>query len=406
MRVAVFSMLEAGHLQRLRPLIRGLAERGIEVDVYTHTQFREPVEAAGGTFIDLFERYPIDSADSESSLVPCRYVSFAAAYVDQIARDLQDREVALVVYATFAVVARVAARKLGIPYVNVCTGHNVHPAEFVPIMKAQFADGVGEACRRAVEVLRERHGVVDASPFSWLEGLSPFLNVYCEPPNFLTDSERAGFEPIAFYGSLLASDGLEPTDGTRGSSAPGDADSPQIYISFGTLIWRYFTEPALAALGSLAEALGSLPKVRGLISLGGVRQEPATVDALERENVRVAHYVDQWRVLGEADAYVTHHGLNSTHEAIFHMVPMVSYPFFADQPALAARCQELGIALPLHAELLGEVRPADAKDAIETALARREEMRKRLEEARGWELETIARRPEVLDRIVALAEAD
>ena len=38
-----------------------------------------------------------------------------------------------------------------------------------------------------------------------------------------------------------------------------------------------------------------------------------------------------------ADAFVTHSGMNSTHEALFHKMSMVSYPIFADQPGLAAR---------------------------------------------------------------------
>ena len=56
--------------------------------------------------------------------------------------------------------------------------------------------------------------------------------------------------------------------------------------------------------------------------------------------------MDQWAVLGETDLFVTHHGLNSTHEAIFNRVPMLSYPFFWDQPGLAAKCQAFGIARP------------------------------------------------------------
>ena len=45
--------------------------------------------------------------------------------------------------------------------------------------------------------------------------------------------------------------------------------------------------------------------------------------------------------------FVTHHGLNSTHEAIYHRTPMLSYPFFGDQPYLANRCRDLGLSVPL-----------------------------------------------------------
>ncbi len=62
--------------------------------------------------------------------------------------------------------------------------------------------------------------------------------------------------------------------------------------------------------------------------------------------------------------FVTHHGLKSTHEAIWQRVPMISYPFFGDQPALAALCQRLGLAVPLVPDVMGAVRSADVRHAV------------------------------------------
>ena len=99
---------------------------------------------------------------------------------------------------------------------------------------------------------------------------------------------------------------------------------------------------------------------------------------------------------------MTHHGLNSTHEAIFSRVPMISYPFFSDQPGLAERCRELGLAIPLTDRPLERV----AKDRVRAALAefeeRRESMAAALERARAWELQAIAGRDSVVGRITDL----
>ena len=57
--------------------------------------------------------------------------------------------------------------------------------------------------------LRDEHGLADASPFSYVSGVSPDLNLYCEPPQFLQPDERRPFEPLAFIGSLWP-DGVAP----------------------------------------------------------------------------------------------------------------------------------------------------------------------------------------------------
>jgi UDP:flavonoid glycosyltransferase YjiC (YdhE family) len=137
-----------------------------------------------------------------------------------------------------------------------------------------------------------------------------------------------------------------------------------------------------------------------VVSLGGARLPWAS--DLERPNVRVADYVDQWSVLREATVFITHHGLNSTHEAVFHRVPMVSYPFFGDQQGLAQRCRELGLALPLASAPRAPVSADGVSAVLAQMAASRPALEARLAQARGWELETVEARGEVIRRILEL----
>ena len=83
---------------------------------------------------------------------------------------------------------------------------------------------------------------------------------------------------------------------------------------------------------------------------------------------------------------------------------MISYPFFGDQPLLAARCERLGLAVPLVEEPRSII---TAKNII-AALARIREdsdvFGARLHEARSWERRAISNRSLAIDRITALAE--
>jgi MGT family glycosyltransferase len=397
-------MPEAGHFQRLRALISDLAASGFEPHVFTDRRFAPEVERAGGRFVDLFAGRSLAAADDESIPFPCRYVSFAAHYADSVIAEVKALAPALVIYDTFAAIGPVVGRALAIPYVNVCAGHNMDPARLDALLANHPRVDVSDACHRAVDALHARYGIADASPFLYLTGLSPHLNLYCEPPEFLSETERGAFEPVVFYGSLPGASELEARAREHAPSPFGDApDEFKLYASFGTVAWRYWPAQALEALQSIAVAVARAPSARALISLGGTRLDSEPLDSLEHPNVQVADYVDQWQVLREADVFITHQGMNSTHEAIYNRVPMLSYPFFSDQPGLAETCARLGLAMPLTQAVRAPVAPEAVAGAADALSEQRESFLGRLEAARNWELQVIADRPSVVERVSALA---
>jgi UDP:flavonoid glycosyltransferase YjiC (YdhE family) len=243
----------------------------------------------------------------------------------------------------------------------------------------------------------------DASPFSYVAGLSPYLNLYCEPPNYLTEADRRVFEPVAFYGSLPPIEEIEKARLQSGPSPFGsNGDRTRVYVSFGSVVWRYYAAEALATLQCLSDSFAGMEELSAVISLGGARVEERALRSLAKRNVSVASYVDQWRVLQDTDVFVTHHGLNSTHEAIFHLVPMISYPFFWDQPALAEKCREFGLAIPLADSPRGPVTEEDVRAALAVFFKNRDSQRASLAEARGWELRVLENRPAVVRQITGM----
>lgn len=399
--IVAFCLQGVGHLQVLLPVIEGLCARGRVVHVYAHAQFRADVERAGARFIDLFARYPVEAADATSIPVPSRLVSFAGTYAERLAAEVAALRPALILYDTFSVVAPVIARRLGVPYVNVCPNHAPVPSRVVAALRDDPRVSTSPECWAAVRRLRDVHGIRDAGPFWYVEALSPFLNLYPEPVEFLGAEDRGAFEPIAFFGSLAP--GLR--HGPAVEVFPTPRRRLRVYVAFGTVIWWYFEAVASEALRVIAAASAELD-IDVVIGLGGHRLDAASRTGLLRPNVRVLDYAPQWAALREADVFVTHHGLNSTHEAIFHEVPMLSYPLFSDQPALARRCQELGLAVPLVPAPRAPVDPDSLRAALRRLADERHAFAARLAEARAWELRTIGGREAVLDRVLALAEVD
>ncbi|HEY6358385.1 MAG TPA: glycosyltransferase [Vicinamibacterales bacterium] len=402
MTAAVFAMSERGHFRRLLPVIAGLARAGVTTHVFTDLVFREEVTRAGGQFMDLFADHTVQDADTASTPIPCRFVTFAGRFGDAVVKAAAALQPSFVLHDTFAVVGRVVANHLGVPRINVCAGHNLAPIATLDALSRDPRVRVADACWAAVQHLRDRHGMPDASPFSYISAISATLNLYCEPPQFLRPEEREPFEPLAFFGSLWP-EGMGPGGPTGVMFRQDPAATLRIYAAFGTVIWRYYTEEALTVLEALSNALADRHDAEAIIGLGGASSMDR-VGRLASRNVRIEHYADQWPLLRHASLYLTHQGLNSTHEAIYHRVPMMSYPFFADQPALMARCQELGLAVPVVDTLRGPVAAHDVRVALDRIVASRAQMTERLAEGREWELETIRARPGVIARMIELIQ--
>lgn len=398
MNVAVFAPDAIGHFAPLRAVIAGLADRGATVHVLTAREFAPAVQAAGGRFVDLFGPYPLEAADDESIPVPSRFVTYAAHYAEDVIRDVSKLGVSLVVTDTYAVIGRVVAHALGVPCVSVAAGHNLAPGPYIDEVKRTRRIETSERCLRAVEALRDRYGMADASPLSYADGLSPHLNLLCEPPEWLSAEERAAFEPAAFFGSLAPVRDLEaprPPAGFRGGS-------PKVYVSLGTVPWWYWPDLVADGFEAVARAVGATADV--IISVGRLAVPEDRIAALRSAGAKVVPHLHTWAALGEADVFVTSSGANSTHEAVYSRVPMLSYPFHGDQIGLAQRSEHLGLGLRLVDEPRAPLTPEAILSGLAAIAQRREAFDAALERARAWELAVLEGRPAVIERVLAVAQ--
>ncbi|WP_088835220.1 macrolide family glycosyltransferase [Paenibacillus tyrfis] len=78
-------------------------------------------------------------------------------------------------------------------------------------------------------------------------------------------------------------------------------------------------------------------------------------------NFIIKPYVPQLEVLQQADAFITHAGMNSTSEALYYDVPLVMIPLSSDQPMVAKRVKELGGGIILERS---QLTPAALKSGL------------------------------------------
>lgn len=82
----------------------------------------------------------------------------------------------------------------------------------------------------------------------------------------------------------------------------------------------------------------------------------SSTSAIANNNVYLSAWLPQQDILGhpKLKAFITHGGLLSMYEAIYHEVPMVMLPVFCDHDVNAAKAAADGYAIRLDLEQLKE----------------------------------------------------
>ncbi|XP_047665221.1 UDP-glucuronosyltransferase 2A2-like isoform X1 [Tachysurus fulvidraco] len=133
-------------------------------------------------------------------------------------------------------------------------------------------------------------------------------------------------------------------------------DDGIVVFSLGTIIKNLTKERA----DTIASALGQIPQ-KVLWRYTG--EKPETL----APNTRLYDWIPQNDLLGhpKTKAFITHGGTNGIYEAIYHGVPMVGLPLFADQPDNLNHMKTKGPAVMLD---FNKMRTEDLKQALDDVI--------------------------------------
>ncbi|XP_012674132.2 UDP-glucuronosyltransferase 2C1-like isoform X2 [Clupea harengus] len=115
-------------------------------------------------------------------------------------------------------------------------------------------------------------------------------------------------------------------------------DDGIVVFSFGSLYKNLTVERR----DMFVSALGQIPQK---VVWGFAGERPQTLPA----NIRIYNWIPQNDLLGhpKTKAFITHGGSNGLYEAIYHGVPLVGIPLFADQPDNIFILEKKGVAVNL-----------------------------------------------------------
>ena len=335
MKIAWFSLPAYGHTNPTLAVVKELTGAGHEVFYFSFETFRERLEQAGAHFIGC-DGYDFEMEDKENAdrigkdkvFATELLVSSTLALDEMTSEKITEIKPDLIVSDSVAFWGKLVAMKHHIPYVCSTTtfAFNKYSAKYMqespwdivrmlaalPKINRQLdrLRQKGYPVRNLLDIVQndnETDTIVYTSKY-----FQPCAETFSERYHFIGPQMRPVTAPIA------------------------KTAAKTVYVSMGTVNKNEaFYRNCIKALGQTDWQV--------IIAAG------TNLDQFDEvpENIQIYASVDQMAVLAIADVFITHCGMNSVSEALYHQVPLVLFPQTPEQGAVAKRTAELGAGIML-----------------------------------------------------------
>lgn len=337
-RIALFTFPAMGHIHPTLAVIEELTSRGHEVTATCSAAVAPLMETAGATplvYDCVFGDYYTSTFSDESMLaVPSVSLedakSLAKAAEAYFADDVPD----LVLYDMIAWAGRFYANKYDVPKICLTTTlakNETYSFEHKYPLFPRDHPRIIDFGMQMIPVLSEWG--MDPNPQVFFSQIADSNIVFVDEQ---FHCERDTFDDRFVF----AGPSLRDRSSFQGTWQPKHQAAKTVLVSLGTAAcgWSEFFPLIVDALGDtewhvvLSTGATTTPDELGDL--------PSNIEAHQR--------VPQLDVLRHVDAFVTHGGMNSLMESLYHGVPLVVFPQMNEQRANAIRVAELGVGVALE----------------------------------------------------------
>jgi MGT family glycosyltransferase len=346
-----------GHVNPTLPLVEELLARGHRVSYATGETLLPAVEKTGAIPVALPWELDVNTLSSTGFCMD-NLVALLRGFLsdarrtfpvlaEHFARDRPD----LVCYDMLTFIGPMLADLLDAPGVSLVPSFavNAHfslhdtllPADFDPLHPA-LAE-----CGTALAAFPAEYGL--STPIDTISGSPAPLSLVFLPREFQIAGDTFD-DTFRFIGPSLGSRSHSP------DWAPPADGAAVLFISLGTTFNDrpdFFTTCTRAFAGSDWHVVMAVGDHVTLADLGEI---PA--------NFEIRPYFPQPTVLSHASVFVSHAGMNSTMESLYHQVPLVAVPQMPEQTVNATRIEELGLGQRLDSTTVTAQRLRQAVDHV------------------------------------------
>lgn len=339
-----------GHVNPSIGLVSELVRRGEEVIYFSSDDFKEKVERTGAVFKSYSEDLNMFKMDGMGRLLDalCRIAQASTTIFDDIFRQTSGVEFDYMIYSAAFPFGQILAQILQIPSVStwpVFTGlkeilHDPHEED--DDQTAPFQE-VLATYHEASCTLEAAYSAKLPDHIVHLLFNRGDLNLVYTSKYFISESDREFLEQ--FFDSKLTFIGPPVYDCRENLDFPFEKleGKKVLYISLGTVFGSSNLDLYEVFFKSFADWNGIVVMAAYNVNLDRF-QIP--------DNFIVRNYIPQSEILKYANAAITHAGMNTISDLMYHQVPFAAIPLGADQSNMAGRAEELGAAISLDVRTL------------------------------------------------------
>jgi MGT family glycosyltransferase len=339
----ILNLPEHGHMNATYPLVQELVRRGERVIYYTTEPFRRPVEAAGAEFAAYPEAFQAPVHTGGLYSVMAFLMGYAERVLPALLKRLSDNPPDYLLIDSMCIWGNLLSQVTGIPAVMMSSVFVPNPdtVSTEEMLARAYGMAPKEVILDGIDALNTY--LITSQRIDRLYGTeSPDIvqffanrqdcNILFTSRDFHLAGDTYG-AAYRFVGPSMAPRGEED------AKLFPQGEGPLIYISLGTIFNDQveFYRTCFRAFGDTS--------FRVVLSTGAKVDRQLLGQA--PDNFLVQEFVSQLAVLERASVFLTHAGMNSASEALWHGVPLLMFPQHGDQHLVAARVLELGAGLSL-----------------------------------------------------------
>ena len=359
-KVLLLSIPSHGHMNPLLGLANELIHHGESVTFFSSEEFRSSVHSIGAQFIAYSEDMNIfkkEQGESKPKTGLFGALLQPGKFIDNTLAQIGDTQYDYLVFSTAYPYATVIAQVLNIPSISSF-------AVFMPMKKLLqqkrengdtklpfgMKPEVMESVKNTARSVMQKHKVsLPQNPFELMINKGD-LNIIYTSQYFLgeTDEYDDSFilvGPPVYNKSYNIDFPFEQLEGKE-----------VIYISLGTMFGNHSETLNRTLFDAFRNTHYTI-----VMAAHGVDDSVYDIP----DNFIIKDYVPQLDLLPYVSAAITHAGMNSIGDLLYHNIPFVSIPLGADQFYLANRAAELGATIVLDAN---QVTPQQIRESVKEVI--------------------------------------
>ncbi|MHC2834013.1 macrolide family glycosyltransferase [Bacillus sp. F9_6S_D1_P_5] len=360
-RVLFINTGSEGHINPTLQVVEELISRGEKVVYFSIESFRERIEKTGATVRTIDEQKFIKAFLSGGrNYLPERInglLHTADVIIPNILEQIEGEHFDYIIHDSMFGCGRLIAQILKLPAINSCTSFAQDEKSFEQMLDhlsknipVEVQGKIHNDFERLTKGIAEKYSVEINSPYE----------VFCNPAPLTIVYTIKEFQPFG--------DMFDETFKFVGPSIPAQVKDEEfdfttieekspIYISLGTVFnealdfYKLCFKAFENSNHTIVMSIGNKTKISDLGEIP--------------KNFIVKNYVAQTKLLTYTKLFISHGGMNSTHEGLYNGIPLIVIPQSADQPVIAKQVENLGAGVKLS---MKELTVEQLRESVELVL--------------------------------------